>query len=208
MDPANPLRTLAPTVDADVLLVLYSTRGLLTGARVAKLAGRSYAQVRAVLHRLVDDGVVDVERHGNAFSYRSNRDHVVAESLEAIATATNRVEQRLASQAAAWPLPAQALGVFGSFARRDGGPDSDLDLLLVRPDAVDEDDAQWRQQRQELARSAQRWTGNRVQILEMSAAELARAVDLGEPLIAALDDDARVLVGAPIGELLGRRLAR
>lgn len=140
MDVSNPVRSLAPTVDADVLLVLLRTRAWLTGARVAALSRRSPAQVRAVLQRLVDDGVVEVEQHGNAFTYRWNREHVVSDAVAGLVDAADQAERRLAGEVSGWDPAAHALVVFGPFARRDGGPGSDLDLLLVRPDGVDEQD--------------------------------------------------------------------
>lgn len=121
MDVSNPVRSLAPSVDADLLPVLIRSHAWLTGARLAKLAGRSYAQVRVVLQRLVDEGLVDVERHGNAFAYRWNREHVVTAALEGLAGAADLAEQRLARAVEEWDPPAHALVVFGSFARGVAG---------------------------------------------------------------------------------------
>lgn len=205
MDIANPLRSAIPTVDADVLLVLARTHAPLTGARVSVVAGRSYSQVRDVLHRLVEHGVVDVQRHGNAFSYRLNRDHVSAPAIEQLAAAADTVEARLAGLVASWALSPHALAVFGSFARRDGDPSSDLDLLLVRAPGTDEDDEDWRQQRYELALNVERWTGNRAQIVELSVAELAAAVSRGDGLVAGLRTDGRVLSGPSLSELVAPR---
>lgn len=89
--------------------------------------------------RLVAHGLVDVEDHGSAYAYRCNRDHVMYEAVEAIAGAADRVEERLVKTVAAWDPPAYAVVLYGSFARRDEASDSDLDLLLIRPDDVDED---------------------------------------------------------------------
>jgi predicted nucleotidyltransferase len=93
--------------------------------------------------------------------------------------------------------------VFGSFARRDGGVKSDLDVLLVRSDEVAEDDERWSRQRHELARKAERWTGNRAQILELSATELSVAVERNEDLVRSLRRDGRVLCGPTIKDLVG-----
>jgi predicted nucleotidyltransferase len=203
VDISNPFRSIAPTVDADVLHVLTRTHTSLTGVKVAELTGRSYAQVRSVLHRMVGDGVVDVERHGQAFSYRWNRDHVIAEAVEAIAQAAERVEQRLADEVVDWDPSPYAVVIFGSFARRDGGVDSDLDVLLVRPDFVVEDAERWARQRHELASKAERWTGNHTQILELSANELSSTVARDEDLVRSLRQDGRVVFGPTITELVG-----
>jgi predicted nucleotidyltransferase len=203
MDISNPFRSIAPTVDADVLRVLVRTHTALTGMKVAELAGRSYAQVRSVLRRMVDDGLVDAEQHGQAYSYRWNRDHVIADAVEAIARAAEGVERRLADEAASWDPAPVAIVVFGSFARRDGGVKSDLDVLLVRSDEVAEDHERWSRQRHELARKAERWTGNRAQILELSATELSVAVERNEDLVRSLRRDGRVLYGPTINDLVG-----
>jgi predicted nucleotidyltransferase len=152
---------------------------------------------------MVNDGVVDAERHGQAVSYRWNRDHVLAEAVEAIAQAAERVEQCFADEAAGWDPAPHAVVVFGSFARRDGGVDSDLDVLLVRPDDVDEEHEQWARQRHDLAHKAERWTGNHTQVLELSATELSAAVERDEDLVRSLRQDGRALVGPTITELVG-----
>ncbi|MGH9038944.1 MAG: nucleotidyltransferase domain-containing protein [Acidimicrobiia bacterium] len=208
MDVTNPLRSLTPTVDADVLAVLVKTHAPLTGARVHQLAGRSYAQVRQVLHRLVNDGLVEAVRHGKAVSYTLNRDHVLAAALEQAAGADAETERRLRSAFATWsPAPTAAV-LFGSFARRDGGADSDVDLLLIRPDDVDEDDPAWTARRYEVSRSIARWTGNTAQIVELTDEELAKAVRRRDKLIANLRRDGQVLIGPDLSSLLGRPVAR
>jgi predicted nucleotidyltransferase len=202
MDSQNPLRSLAPTVDADVLAVLARSHLTLTGRRVQQLSTRSYAQVRAALHRLVAHGLVDAQRHGQAVAYSLNREHVLAAAIETASDAAGEVERRLRSVLAAWaPAPTAAV-LFGSFARREGGPDSDIDLMIVRPDAVAEDDVAWTAQRYDLARRLERWTGNGAQIVELTSAELAEAATEGEHLIAAIREDGRVLVGPRLQSLL------
>lgn len=203
VDISNPLRSISPTVDADVIRVLVGTHGPLTGLRVAELARRSYAQVRSVLHRLVDEGVVDAEQHGRTFSYRWNRDHVMADAVEVIAHAVDSTEQRITEHIADWNPAPRALVVFGSFARRDGATDSDIDMLLVRSDDIDEDDERWTRLRHTLARRVERWTGNPAQILELSATELSAAVRRGEDLVEPLRQDGRVLFGPKLAELVG-----
>lgn len=202
MDTSNPLRSVTPTVDADVLLVLARTAAPLTGARVAVLAERSYGQVRAVLHRLVEHGLVDVQSHGNAYSYTLNRAHVAAAAVERLSGAAEEVERRIEARVAGWNPSPCAVVLFGSFARREGDVGSDLDLLLVRPSAIDEDEPRWRSARYELVRDAEAWSGNRVQIIELSEDEVVEAARAGEPLIAAVHDEGVVLFGRPLRELL------
>jgi predicted nucleotidyltransferase len=202
VDVSNPLRSVAPTVDGDVLAVLARSHLALTGARVQQMAGRSYAQVREVLQRLVAHGIVDVERHGNAYSYMLNREHVLAAPIQAMIAADDDVETRMRATLELWELPPAAVAVFGSFARRDGDSESDIDLLLVRPDDVDESNETWATQRYELVRRIERVSGNVVQLVELSHAELHDAVMRGDQLIAALRDDGREIVGPKLRTLL------
>jgi predicted nucleotidyltransferase len=202
MDLSNPLRSLAPTVDADVLAVLAQTHTSLTGAQVQRLAGRSYAQVRSALQRLAAHGLVDSERHGQAYSYTLNRQHVLADAVESTASGVATAEARLRSQLTTWaPAPSAAV-LFGSFARRDGGGDSDIDLLLIRDDSVAEDDRVWSEQRYEVARQLRRWTGNAVQIVELSQTELRSAIRRQEPLIAEVRRDGHAVAGPDLSILL------
>jgi predicted nucleotidyltransferase len=202
VDPTNPLRALTPTVDADVLFVLAKTRKAMTGAKTAHNAGRSYAQVRHCLHRLVDTGMVLAEPHGNSVSYQLNRDHVLAPLVEAAASAAGEVEARIARSVQAWTLPAAAVVLFGSFARRDGHDASDVDLLLVRHDEIGEDDTSWTAQRHDLARAVRTWSGNNAQVIEMSVTELATALTREEDLIPNLRRDGVVLAGPSLTLLL------
>lgn len=195
MDPSNPLRAVAPGVEGDVLAALVRTRAPLTGARVGDLAGRSHTQVRDVLRRLEQQGLVVSEHHGNSYTYLLNRRHVLAEAVESMAGALDRVEHRVGEVVSRWPLPPVGVVLFGSFARRAGHSDSDIDLLVVRPASVDEDDGTWVEQRYDLARQVESWTGNRAQIIELSEAELVEAVGGDEPLVESLRADGIVLAG-------------
>lgn len=202
MDPANPLRSLAPTVDADVLFALARTHKATTGAATAQRAGRSYAQVRHCLHRLVDTGLVLAADHGNSVSYQLNRAHVLAPVVEAAAWATSEVEARIAQQAQGWTVPAAAVVLLGPFARRDGDGTGDVHLLLVRPDEVGEDDPAWTAQRHDLTREIRRWSGNDARVVERSMTDLVAAAASGEDVVVDLRRDGVVLVGPPLASLL------
>lgn len=105
------------------------------------------------------------------------------------------IEHMLRAIVQEWTLAPVSLILFGSAARRDGNADSDIDLLLVRDDATNADDDTWAEQRHALARDAERWTGNTVQIVDLSESELAKAVGRNEPLVVGLRADGIVLAG-------------
>ena len=63
--------------------------------------------------------------------------------------------------------------VFGSFARREAGPDSDIDVVVVRPTDIDEDDEARAESIEGWRRDVRRLAGNPVEVLEVSDDEAA-----------------------------------
>lgn len=202
MDLSNPLRSIAPTVEADVLKVLAQTEAPLTGLTVDRLTGRSHAQVRQVLRRLSADGLVDANRVGNAIEYRLNREHILAGAVVASATAVGAVEDRLVTFLETLkPCPVSVV-LFGSFARRDGDSESDVDVLVVRPDALDPDDASWGEVRTDIARRLERWTGNPCQVIDLSVSEILNADARSESLVTSLRAEGITVFGTALTTLL------
>ena len=81
--------------------------------------------------------------------------------LDAIVQSAQRVETSMVQEVARWATPPNALLVFGSFARRSGGSESDVDILLARPARVEQDSSPWRDQRRQLAQLVETLTGMR-----------------------------------------------
>jgi predicted transcriptional regulator len=178
---SRPLSTVTPTLDGDVLAVLARHDVTFTTGQLHRvLTHYSEEGIRKVLQRLTRQGIVQSERVGNAFSYRLNRDHLAAEHIIGLAglreTFLNRLEDRLQS----WEVPPVYAAVFGSAARGSMTVDSDVDLLLVRPD--DAPDDLWAAQVDDLVSDVTRWVGNDTRPLQFTAGELAaRAGD--EPVL-------------------------
>ena len=206
MDWQNPLRSIAPTVDADVLQVLARTHEPVTGNRLAQLAGRSYAQVHAVVGRLVDHGIVDVQQVGRTYAYSLNRNHSLANGITATVAAPEDVESSIRDDVYKWSLQPVSVAIFGSAARRTATHQSDVDLLIIRDDNVDEDDPVWSGQLGTLAHMVEMMSGNRVQIVDLRESELNEAAADQQPLIASLQHDARTLAGTEIRELTAERV--
>jgi predicted nucleotidyltransferase len=62
--------------------------------------------------------------------------------------------------------------VFGSVARGQARAGSDLDLLVVRFDDIDEEAPEWRDQLADLERDATAWTGNEARVIEYGESDL------------------------------------
>lgn len=177
MDLSRPLMTVTPTLDGDVLAALAGHDGIFTTGQLHRLLARhSEEGIRKVLRRLVKQGVVESDRVGNAFTYRLNRDHLAAEHIVALAQVRKTLLERIEDRLESWQVPPVYAAVFGSVARGEATEDSDVDLLLIRPEDADAD--RWETQVDELAVEVTRWTGNDTRPLEFTEAELAgRAYD-------------------------------
>lgn len=194
MDLSRPLSTVTPTLDGDVLAVLANhDGGFTTGQLHRVLARHSEEGIRKALRRLAKQGVVLADRVGHAFTYRLNPDHLAAQPIISLArlqtTFLNRLQERLAS----WEVPPIYAAVFGSAARGSMTVDSDVDLLLVRPDHVD--DELWETQVNDLVTDVTRWVGNDTRPLEFTAAEVAARGRL-EPVLHDVVRDGLTVAGS------------
>jgi len=169
MDVGHPETALAPGLEGEVAVVLAKARRPLTGREVARLARRgSQSAIAATLRRLAQHGLVDVQEAGRSLLYTLNTEHLLAETVLALGGLRSELVARLRAAIATWDPPPESACLFGSTARGDGGIASDIDVLVVRPDAVDEENEHWREQVEELASAVERWTGNRAAIVELS----------------------------------------
>lgn len=190
----RPLSTVTPTLDGDVLAVLARADATFTAGQVRRILTRySEEGIRKVLQRLAKQGVVRAENAGNAVVYRFNPDHLAAEHIVGLSglmgTFLARLEQRLGT----WEAPPVYAAVFGSAARGTMTEESDVDLLLVRPDDADGD--RWEAQVAVLVADVGKWTGNDTRPLEFTEAELAeRACD--EPVLRDVLDEGLTVAGS------------
>ncbi len=171
MELSRPLATITPTLDGDVLAVLARQDvTFTTGALHRVLTRYSEEGIRKVLQRLTRQGVVNSDRVGNAYTYRLNRDHLAAEHIIKLADLLNTFLARLTDRLEAWEAPPLYAAVFGSAARGSMTVDSDLDLLLVRPDGTPGE--LWAAQVDHLVEDVTRWIGNDTRPLQFTEAEL------------------------------------
>jgi predicted nucleotidyltransferase len=176
-----------PSLDGVVLAVLAGTTAPLNLSTIHKLAGRgSLSGVRRVLVRLIGTGIVlDVPG-----GYALNREHVAVPGVEALARLWGEVVDRMRSHVGRWPVSPRLVGIFGSAARRDGGEDSDIDLVVVS-DAADAGEYA-----AELAANTERWTGNSTHVVTVGSKDLRRLRRAREPLLAEWERDLVVVVGS------------
>src|SRR5207253_1439512 len=132
----------------------------------------SQTGINRALRRLVEQGVVLRQQAGRAMLVVLNRDHLGAPAVEVLSTMHETLTRRLVEACGSWRVPAKHVSLFGSAARGDGDAQSDIDIFIVRPRRVDENDKAWRTQLEQLAKNVERWTGNRAGLSEVSEQEL------------------------------------
>jgi hypothetical protein len=199
---ARPYAAVAPGVEGEVLVVLAGTTAPLTGRQIARLVRRGTSpSVSAALGRLVAQGLVHRQHAGRAHLHTLNRAHVAAPVVELLAGLRAELLRRLRDALGQWrPAPVHA-SVFGSTARADGNTDSDIDLLIVRPADVDEEDPAWRAQLDTLNDAVYAWTGNAATVVELGEADVGGLRRNPPPIRAGLSGGGLDLVGLPVRAL-------
>lgn len=213
VDMSSPISSVIPSAHGAVLAVLARTSEPLSGRRVAALTDGKVGQWRAneVLGALADAGIVLREHRPPAKLYRLNRDHVAAPGIIALAEQWGTLLRRIRDELADWSPPPVTACLFGSTARGEAGPGSDIDILLVTSDDVaasEDTERAWQEQVDQLTENVRIWSGNTCEVLELTAAELGDAVARDDRLVRDLRQDAIALAGRDIRSLLRRRAAR
>ncbi len=228
MDLSDPTRAVTATLDGAVLAVLAAAGKPLTVGQVAQQAVRgSEIGIRRSLARLVEQGIVRATLMGRNQVHELNRDHIAASVADALADLRPELWRRLRAELSGWrPRPLYA-NVFGSAARGDGDESSDIDLLLVHPpfpgekkppranarlssqvtEALGEFTAasgepeaarQWEDQVDRLRRLVHGWTGNALQIVDVSFQDWRHPHSDSEPLFTEVEGDGIELMKSPV----------
>jgi predicted nucleotidyltransferase len=204
MNLAMPISSVVPGVAGMVLSVLARSDQAVTGRMVAELTRGSASQtgVAKALAGLTASGLVTVVPAGRASLYSLNREHLAYEAIRDLVDLRSTLFGRISESVAAWQYPAVSVSVFGSTVRGDATSASDVDLLVIRPDAIESDNPNWAQQVEALSTAVLRWTGNNCDILEYATNELDQLIEVDDPLITGLRRDAFTVAGADVNQLL------
>lgn len=199
MDLSDPTRAISPSLDGMILAILAQAGKPLTVGEVASQVPRgSEIGIRKSLARLVSQGIVRATIMGRNRVHEINRDHVAAPIADLLAGLRNELWRRFREEFANWDPKPMLATVFGSTARRDGGIDSDIDLLLVHSPFPGEglsskteqsalkfamkavsaalingqqspaNPSRWYRQIDVLRGQVQAWTGNQLQVVDIS----------------------------------------
>lgn len=203
MDLSEPARALAPGLTVPVLRALSRRSAPATASQLWRAAGRgTLAGIQRACDRLAEHGLVDADEAAGRVVYTLNPDHLLYGSAMALLTHDGELRRRLAAALRDWEVEPVAAILYGSAAREDGGAGSDIDLLLVRPLLRTRAASVWARQVERLERDVQRWTGNRLQVVDRTAAQVRRLARDGDPMAESWLSDGVSLHGRSVAAVL------
>jgi predicted nucleotidyltransferase len=192
--------------EARVLRALMRVDTPLTGRAIARITGLTQSTAQRTLTRLREAGLALAEPAPPSLLYRANPDHLAMPAIVALLALDDELRARIAEHVAGWRLQPASVILYGSVARGETTADSDLDLLLVRPDKTEPDDAIWEAEIADLANLVHRWTGRRASAIDMSRHEVVEGLADGEAFLVAVARDGWVIAGRALHELPGHRM--
>jgi predicted nucleotidyltransferase len=207
MDLVQPVQAVIPGAQGRILAALAETSAELSLRTIARLSGVSVAQASRVMPKLVELGMVERREVPPSALFRLVNEHVASRAVLALAGARRTVLKQVGRAAGALAPPPVSVILFGSFARGEAGADSDIDVVVVRPAAVAEENEAWASGLEAWRQQARRITGNRIEIVEVSQREIARLLKGREPLWSDVARDGVAIFGRPASELTVERSA-
>ena len=195
VDYARPVQALIPGVQGQILGVLAETTAQLNLTTIARLAEVSQAQTSRVLPGLVHLGLVERVEAPPSALFRLMDENLAGRLVRSM-TDLRHLALRTVGDCSALLKPRPELViVFGSFARSEADADSDLDVVIVRPAAIDDSDSAWAASIVTLNQDLTRALGNPVNILEVGAHDLDRRLKSRSELWRSIRGESIVVYG-------------
>lgn len=185
-----------------LLRILTRTGGEHTGRELARLTGLDHKTCHTALQELARQGIIEMRRVGRALVYVLNRDHAVVEGIlgPAFEKEAGLVDEYAREARRRVRVPVESVVLFGSVARGEEEPKSDVDLLFVVADdrAAKAAEGGIGEIMGDLARRY----GNVPQILFVSRNRFREGVRRGKSLYLEILKTGRVLQGKAFSKLL------
>ncbi len=193
----NPLSGFFPGSHAIIIEELLRTPQPVTGRQLAlKLVDRlGKSRVFEVLQVLVEQGLVIRETLSSSHLYSINQKHLSYQLLKSLIRPTDSLIALISKRLSRFSPKPEAVVLFGSVAKGTAKPGSDIDLLLIRPNRIKEDDDAWQDQLFRLTLAVQSATGNELNYLDYSQAEVQSLARSGARLISEINRHGIVLLG-------------
>jgi predicted nucleotidyltransferase len=200
---------LGTTTKIQILRALLPLDSPVTGREAQRLAGvRSTVGAMTALNELTVLGILLRGGSPSTHQYRVNREHEMEPPLRAIFELERRradVLRGLLDEALARAgvrASIRSVVLFGSEARRDARPGSDLDLLLVldSPERI----AEVERALTDVSAEVRGRLGVRVDGIVIDAGRVRERLDAGDPLMETIRAEGRVLLGEPFDDVVER----
>ena len=185
-----------------VLRVLAKSELDLTGRQIADMAGLNPQTCQNTLDRLNDLRLLAVRRVGRAYLYRLKSNNAIVNQMLAplFNTEKNLLANELTKVANRLEGTAIAVILFGSVARGEEEPGSDIDLAVIVQDPETREAAQGLGD--EILDELADVTGVVPTIIVWSKDEFKERYDSGDGLARSLLEEGRVVMGPPVYEIL------
>jgi len=198
MDFARPVEAIIPDAQGRVLATLANTTQELNLRTLAELSGISVAHAARIVPRLVELGVVERREVPPAVLVKLVPEHLASRAVLAMADLRHAFLEELRASAGRLDPAPVSVTLFGSFARGDDDARSDVDVVVVRPSSVDDDDPTWSEAMASWEAHVRRLSGNAVNRIEVGADELPRLVKSRRPIWQSIRSEGVTLCGASI----------
>jgi len=200
MNLAEPYDFVMSRSTAAVLRVLIGAQTSFSIRQIARIAEISVPQALRVIDHESDRGLVLVEHAGRARMCRFNKDHLAANAIVELLTLRERMINVIRDEISTWVIKPLHSSLFGSAARGGGGTESDLDVLVVRPEDVSENE--WERQKYASGLNLKKKIGNTVSWFDISLAEMTNAKKAAEPIFSEWAKDGISLTESSLLNLL------
>jgi predicted nucleotidyltransferase len=205
VDYRNPVEALIPGAQGRILGVLARAGAPLNLRTLARLAGISPGQASRVLPRLVELGVVRRTEVPPSALFELPKHNFAAGLIRELIDAHGALLQEMRRTAAKLLTAPASVMLFGSAATAEAHTGSDIDVLVVRPADVVDDDA-WTSALIKWTAHIREFSGNPVNVLEENEADIPRLLRSRRSLWESVQSQGVLLAGKPLDEL-GRKSA-
>jgi len=199
----EPLNTILGQLSrVKILRFMVKARVESNGREIAKATGLSHVKCHTALQELASQGFVRMRRSGRSLLYSLEEQNAFFKSaLVPLFESERRIfgllKERILKGISA-PKPVSVV-LFGSIARGDALPGSDIDALIIFPDNKNMELA--KKEARKLETDITVAFGNRLSQVIMKAGDAARKLKKGGGLIAEIADEGKVIYGKTLSEV-------
>lgn len=201
MDFRRSVEAIIPDAQGRILGALARTTSELTLSTLAELSGVSLAHVARIVPRLAELGIVERRDVPPAVLVRLVPEHLAARAVMALADMRHALIDEMRAAARQLEPSPVSVTLYGSFARGDDNAASDIDLAVVRPRLVEDDEAEWSESIRQFEARLRRISGNAVNRIEVSETEVPTLIRSRRPLWQAIHREGITLQGQPLDEI-------